>query len=66
MLRSLRRVAVGLYVLWLFATLLLILGRYTPFPLLPGVHGSVVAGAVVLTACGAAMLARDGYRRIAA
>ncbi len=29
---SLRRFALGLYALWLLATVLLILGKYTPFP----------------------------------
>lgn len=66
MFESLRRAAVGAYVLWLFATLLLIVGRYTPFPLLPGVHEGVVFGALLLTLWGAVRLARDGYRRITA
>ncbi|MFH5799851.1 hypothetical protein [Haladaptatus sp. DYF46] len=63
---SLRRFALGLYALWLLTTVLLILGKYTPFPTVPGVHDAVVFGAVILTLGGAGRLARDGYRRFVA
>ncbi|NHN59785.1 MULTISPECIES: hypothetical protein [Halorussus] len=62
---ALRRVAVGLYVLWLVAVVLLMLGRYTLAPLLPGVHAGVVVGAAALTVVGAGKLLRDGYDRLA-
>ncbi|WP_435175885.1 hypothetical protein [Halorussus sp. AFM4] len=65
MLVALRRTAVGLYALWLVAVVLLMLGRYTPLPLLPGVHSGVVLGAAVLTVVGAGKLLRDGYHRLA-
>lgn len=62
---ALRRAAVGAYVLWLLAVVLLLAGRYTPVPLLPGVHAGVVAGAAVFTVVGAGQLCRRGYRRLA-
>nr|WP_251344369.1 hypothetical protein [Haloplanus sp. GDY1] len=62
---ALRRAAVGAYVLWLLAVVLLIAGNYTPIPLLPGVHAGVVAGAAVFTLLGVGQLARWGYRRLA-
>jgi|GEM_PF-6018159 len=61
---ALRRVAIGLYLLWLLLVVLLILGRYTPFPLLDAVRSGVVFGAAVLTVVGAGQLLREGYRRV--
>ncbi|GKZ13029.1 hypothetical protein [Haladaptatus sp. T7] len=63
---SLRRFSLGLYVLWLLATVLLVLGKYTSFPTVAGVHSAVVVGAAVLTVGGAGRLARDGYQRFVA
>ena len=63
---TLRRAAVGAYGLWLLAVLLLLLGRFTPAPLLPGVHPGVVVGAAVFTLIGAGQLLRRGYRWLAA
>jgi hypothetical protein len=57
--------AVGAYVAWLLAVVLLVAGRYTPAPLLPGVHTGVVTGAVVLTAVGAVRLGRRALRGLA-
>ncbi|WP_255150563.1 hypothetical protein [Halorarius halobius] len=62
---SLRRAGIGLYLCWLGAVVLLMLGRYTSVPLYEPVHGAVVAGAAVLTVVGAAGLLRRGYRRVA-
>ncbi|ELZ87507.1 hypothetical protein C453_04114 [Haloferax elongans ATCC BAA-1513] len=62
---TIRRVALGLYVCWLVAVVLLVAGRHTPLPSLPGVHESVVLGAGVLTLVGAVSLLRDGYRWLA-
>jgi hypothetical protein len=53
-----------LYVLWLLFVVLLILGRYTPFPLLDIVHSGVVFGAAVLTVIGSGKLLRIGYWRV--
>lgn len=50
--------AVGAYVLWLLAVVLVILGRFTPLPTLPGVEGGVLAGALCFTAVGAVQLLR--------
>jgi len=62
----LRRAAVGAYGLWLLAVLLLAVGRFTPAPLLPGVHAGVVVGAAAFTLVGAGQLLRRGYRWLAA
>lgn len=61
---ALHRAAIGLYVLWLLFVVLLILGRYTPFPVLDIVHSGVVFGAAVLTVIGSGKLLRSGYRRV--
>ncbi|MDS0296161.1 hypothetical protein [Halogeometricum luteum] len=60
-----KRIAVGLYALWLLAVVLLLAGRYTGLPVLPGVHLGVVVGASVFFLVGAGELLRDGYRRVA-
>jgi hypothetical protein len=52
------RIAVGAYVAWLGAVVLLIAGRHTPFPLLPSVSDSVVAGALALFCFGCVRLGR--------
>jgi len=44
-----RDLAVGMYVLWLVAVVLLLAGRFTAFPVLPGTTTGVVLGAVVFT-----------------
>jgi hypothetical protein len=62
--KTLYRTGVGLYILWLIATTLLILGRYTPFPSYEIVHSAVVTGAVILTIVGTAKLLRKGYRNL--
>ena len=62
--KALYRIGVGLYILWLIATTLLILGRYTPFPSYEIVHSTVVTGAVILTIAGAGLLLRKGYRKV--
>lgn len=62
--KALYRTGVGLYVLWLIATTLLILGRYTPFPSYEIVHSAVVTGAAILTIVGAGKLLRKGYRKV--
>ncbi|AHG01149.1 hypothetical protein HALLA_18080 [Halostagnicola larsenii XH-48] len=61
---ALALVGFGLFVLWAIAVLAFVLGRYTPVPLLSGVHHIVAAGAVVLTFLGAISLVRTGYHRI--
>ena len=58
------RTGIGLYILWLIATTLLILGRYTAFPSYKIVHSAVVTGTVVLTIVGAGQLLRKGYRKL--
>lgn len=58
----LSRVAVGLYLVWLLLVVLLVLGRFTPVPLVRFARPGVVAGALVLTVVGAGRLARSGYR----
>jgi hypothetical protein len=63
MREALRRAGIGLYFLWLLFVVLLILGRYTPFPLFDLVHSGVVFGAAVLTVVGAGKLFRIGYRQ---
>lgn len=60
------RVAVGMYVLWLVAVVLLLAGRYTAVPLLPGAWTGVVLGATVFALLGAGMVLRRGYRRFLA
>jgi hypothetical protein len=65
MRNALQRFALGLYVLWLVAVVLLMLGRYTGLPTLPGTHAGVVIGASVFVVIGAGKLVRDGYRRLA-
>lgn len=62
--KALYRIGVGLYILWLIATTLLILGRYTPFPSYELVHSTVVTGAVILTIAGTGLLLRKGYRKV--
>jgi len=64
MRKTLYRTGIGLYILWLIATTLLILGRYTPFPSYKTVRSAVVTGAVVLTIVGAGQLLRKGYRKV--
>ena len=64
MYTALYRTGVGLYILWLLATLLLILGRYTPFPSFEIIHSAVVTGATILTIVGAGLLLQKGYRTI--
>ncbi|MDZ7746830.1 MAG: hypothetical protein U5K28_10075 [Halobacteriales archaeon] len=59
---TLTRAAVGAYVLWLVAVVLVIAGRYTPFPTLPGVEPGVLVGALCFTAVGAAQLLRRAGR----
>ena len=61
---ALRRLAIGLYGLWLVAVVLLVLGRYTGVPTFPGVRAGVVLGATVFVAIGAGKLLGDGYRRL--
>jgi hypothetical protein len=63
-----RTVATALtcYGAWLVAVVLLVAGRYTPFPLLPGVESGVVAGALVFTVLGAVQLGRRGLRAVTA
>jgi hypothetical protein len=58
------RVGIGLYFVWLLATVGLILGRYTPFPMLSQARTAVVTGGVVVTIFGAMKIGRDGYRRV--
>jgi hypothetical protein len=62
--KTLYRIGVGLYGLWLIATTLLILGRYTPFPSYDLVHSVVVTGAAILTILGAGELLRKGYQKV--
>jgi len=64
MRKTLYRIGIGLYILWLIATTLLILGRYTPFPSYETVYSAVVTGAVILTIVGASQLLRKGYRKV--
>jgi hypothetical protein len=64
MRKALYRTGVGLYILWLIATTLLILGRYTPFPSYGLVHSVVVTGAAILTIVGAGQLLRKGYQKV--
>jgi len=59
------RVGIGLYFVWLLATVMLILGRLTPVPLFPQARTAVVVGTAVLTVVGAVKLTQDGYRRLA-
>lgn len=58
-------VAVGAYLAWLLAVVLLLVGRYSPAPLLPGVHGGVVTGAAAFFLLGLYRLGRGGWRRLA-
>ncbi|OYR43336.1 hypothetical protein DJ82_00025 [Halorubrum sp. Ib24] len=64
MRKALYQTGIGLYILWIIATTLLILGRYTPFPSYKIVHSAVVTGAVVLSILGAGQLFRKGYRKV--
>jgi hypothetical protein len=57
-------VGTGLYVVWLFATVLLVGSRVGLLPRLDAVEETVVAGAVVLTALGTLQLAKRGVERI--
>jgi len=61
--KTLHQTSIGLYILWIIATTLLILGRYTLFPSYKIVHSAVVTGAVVLTVVGTGQLLRKGYRK---
>lgn len=60
----LRQVAVGAYVLWLVAVVLLVAGRYTGFPVLPGTWTGVVLGTAVFVVLGAGRVLRAGYSRL--
>jgi hypothetical protein len=62
--RTLLRLAVGLYLLWLVAVVLLALGQSTAVPLFDPVRWTVVVGAGVLTAVGVAKVLRAGYVRV--
>jgi hypothetical protein len=64
MRKALHQTGIGLYILWIIATTLLILGRYTPFPSYKLVHSAVVTGAVALTIVGTGQLLRKGYRKV--
>jgi hypothetical protein len=64
MREALYQTGIGLYILWIIATTLLILGRYTPFPSYKLVHSAVVTGAVALTIVGTGQLLRKGYRKV--
>jgi hypothetical protein len=64
MRKTVYRTGIGLYILWLIATTLLILGRYTPLPSYEIIHSAVVTGAVILTIVGAGQLLRKGYRKV--
>lgn len=64
MRKALYQTGIGLYILWIIATTLLILGRYTPFPSYKVVHSAVVTGAVVLTLVGTGQLLRKGYQKV--
>ncbi len=64
MRKTLYRTGIGLYILWLIATTLLILGRYTPFPSYKIVHSAVVTGAAILAIVGVGQILRKGYRKV--
>ena len=53
-----RELATGMYVLWLVAVVLVVLGRYTEFPTLPGTVTGVVLGATVFVLFGASRVLR--------
>jgi hypothetical protein len=53
-----RRLAAGGYLAWLAAVVLLVVGRFTPLPLLPGVNGGVALGALAFFCLGCGRLAR--------
>jgi hypothetical protein len=55
---QLRELATGMYVLWLVAVVLVVVGRYTAFPTLPGTVTGVVLGATVFALFGARHLLR--------
>ncbi|WP_380679966.1 hypothetical protein [Salinigranum sp. GCM10025319] len=62
--RSLLLGGIGLYLLWLIAVVLVMLGQYTELSTPPWAHTGTVLGAAALTVVGAVKLARDGYRRV--
>lgn len=64
MRETLRQTGIGLYGLWIIATTLLILGRYTPFPSYEIVHSAVVTGGVILTIAGTGQLLQEGYQKV--
>ncbi|WP_254837977.1 hypothetical protein [Natronomonas marina] len=60
---SLRRVAIGAYVLWLVAVVLHMVGRYSSFPMLEPARTGMVVGAALLTLYGAVRIVRSGIER---
>jgi hypothetical protein len=58
-----RQLALGMYVLWLVAVVLVVAGRQTAFPTLPGTVTGVALGAVVFVILGAARVLRAAADR---
>ncbi|QCC56518.1 hypothetical protein DV706_18620 (plasmid) [Natronorubrum bangense] len=54
----------GASFLWAIAVVLLIFGRYTPFPMFDFVRSTVFLGAIIWTVLGIGMLIRNGYQRL--
>lgn len=59
-----RQLALGMYGLWLLAVVLVIAGRQTGFPTLPGTVTGVALGTVVFVAFGGYRVIRAAYGRL--
>jgi len=59
-----RQLALGMYVLWLLAVVLVVAGRQTAFPTLPGTVTGVTLGVVVFVVLGAVRLLRAAADRL--
>ncbi|WP_336326761.1 hypothetical protein [Halovenus sp. HT40] len=55
----LRQAAVGLYLCWLVAVVLSMLGRFTPFPTLRPARLGMIVGTAIFAVIGAGMVLRD-------
>ncbi|SEO24922.1 hypothetical protein SAMN04487948_101331 [Halogranum amylolyticum] len=61
--RSLTSIGIGLYLVWIGATVLLVGAQLGVLPRFDVVHQTVVAGAFVLTALGTLQLAKKGVEK---
>lgn len=63
-MRCIYLVVTGASFLWAIAVVLLMLGRYTPFPMFDLVRSIIILGTILGTILGIGMLVRNGYLRL--